>query len=263
MSELIKERAPQALYLGSRLNNNAPYTRQIIEAAGKYCDILTVNYYGFWTPEHNMLDKWAEWSGRPFIITEFYAKGPTNNCDNSNGAGFTVETQKARGEFYQNYTISLLENKNCVGYHWFAYRDETNKNCGIVSRTFDEYSELMSYMKEANDNALGILEYFDSMGNKPKAMYILTPLSYLKNDDGSYKYKAVFYNNTDTEQEAAVTVATYDENRLVNVKCGKILVPPGKYMRYQDCIAAGNIETPKGFVWKSYESMIPLDVSAK
>ena len=258
MSQTIKERAPEVMYLGSRLNNKAPYTRQIIEAAGEYCDILTINYYGFWTAEQTMLDKWTEWSGRPFIITEFYAKGPAENCDNSSGAGFSVETQGERGEFYQNYTISLLENKNCVGYHWFAYRDETNKNCGIIDRMFNEYSELLADMKEANNNALGIVEHFDGLDNMAEEMHILTPLCVFENDDGGYTYKAVIYNNTDTEGKTFFAIGAYNGNNLMNVKCENLTIPARGYAIYKDSIDADSTQIPRGFIWKSYDSMLPV-----
>jgi hypothetical protein len=42
---------------------------------------------------------------------------------NITGAGWTVRTQKDRGRFYQNYTLGLLKQPGCVGWHWFKYMD--------------------------------------------------------------------------------------------------------------------------------------------
>ena len=46
---------------------------------------------------------------KPFIVTEWYAKGMDSGMANTTGAGFVVKTQADRGRFYQNFTLGLLE----------------------------------------------------------------------------------------------------------------------------------------------------------
>jgi len=36
-------------------------------------------------------------------------------------AGWLVKTEADRGRFYQHMTLGLLENRNCVGWHWFKF----------------------------------------------------------------------------------------------------------------------------------------------
>jgi len=60
-------------------------------------------------------------SGRPVVVTEWYAKGMDSGMANTTGAGWLVRTQADRGWFYQNFVLALMESKVCVGWHWFKY----------------------------------------------------------------------------------------------------------------------------------------------
>lgn len=42
---------------------------------------------GTWTPSSEQLTNWVKWSGKPFMITEFYAKGVDSGMPNHSGAG--------------------------------------------------------------------------------------------------------------------------------------------------------------------------------
>ncbi|MBQ7294063.1 MAG: agarase, partial [Clostridia bacterium] len=95
------------------------------------------------------------------------------NLANKDGAGFFVKTQQDRGDFYQSFTLRLLEAKNCIGWHWFQYADNdpTGKttdassrdaNKGIVSNTHKEYTDLTDDMAEINKNVYSIIKYFDA-----------------------------------------------------------------------------------------------------
>ena len=74
VSEAIRKYDPNHLYLGSRLHGKPKFVRQIVEAAGRYCDVVAINYYGAWTPSEKTMKHWGEWAQKPFIITEFYRK---------------------------------------------------------------------------------------------------------------------------------------------------------------------------------------------
>jgi hypothetical protein len=115
---------------------------------------------------------WTKWSGRPFIITEYYTKGEDSGMPNQSGAGWIVKTQKDRGLFYQNYNLALLESKNCVGWHYFKYQDNdptetgadpsnTDSNKGIVNNIYELWTPMMELMKELNTRVYDIIDYFD------------------------------------------------------------------------------------------------------
>jgi hypothetical protein len=156
---------PNHLYLGSRLH--LPYTqsREAISAMGKHVDVMSVNYYHRWTPSQDELDQWADWSGKPCLISEWYAKGGDSDCDNVSGAGLLVETQQERGDYYQTFTLGLLENPNCIGWHWYKYKDSPTKgkdsNRGFFNKTFGDYLPLQEAAREVNTQVYPLIQYLD------------------------------------------------------------------------------------------------------
>ncbi|MFZ4521291.1 MAG: agarase [Bacteroidales bacterium] len=172
VSEAIKKHDPNHLYLGSRLHGKPKHNQHIVAAAGKYCDIISINYYGQWEPSVKHFTEWSKWADKPVIITEFYAKGDDSGLPNISGAGWRVKTQDDRGVFYENFCLKLLQMKNCVGWNWFRYMDndptdttadESNNdsNKGIVNNFYEYYQPLTTRMKELNDNKYNLIRYFD------------------------------------------------------------------------------------------------------
>jgi hypothetical protein len=173
VSKAIKKYDPNHLYLGSRFHSYEKKVKEVFEAAGKYVDVIAVNYYREWTPLQEDVTNWEAWSGKPFIITEWYTKGEDSGMPNYSGAGWIVRTQKDRGLFYQNFTLALLESKNCVGFHWFKYQDNDPSNLktdpsnrdankGIVALDYKLYNGLTEKMKELNDNVYQLIDFFDA-----------------------------------------------------------------------------------------------------
>ena len=174
VSKAIKKYDPNHLYLGCRFTNEGYASSGIISAGGKYCDVLTMNYYGAWTPEKPYTSRWSAWSGeKPFMVTEWYAMAYDSGLACTSGAGFRVKTQSDRGSFYQNYALGLMEEKSCVGFDWFKYmdndpnalgRDSSNLdgNKGIFSVDLKPYTLLCDKMTQVNNNAYNIIKFFDA-----------------------------------------------------------------------------------------------------
>lgn len=161
VSEAIKAADPNHLYLGSRLIGGTFNSDAVLRASAPYVDVLTANYYYAWNADPKLMDKWVRLTGRPFIITEWYAKGVDSGMANTSGAGWLVNTQDDRGRFYQNFALSLLEHPGCVGWHWFKYidNDPTNttadpsnrdSNKGIVTNLYEPYTPLIRHMTRLN-----------------------------------------------------------------------------------------------------------------
>lgn len=161
------------LCLGSRLHGRALRLPHIFKVAGKYLDVIAVNYYGAWGPDPHKMAMWSRESGKPFMITEFYAKGHDSGLANNSGAGWLVPTQKDRGRFYQHFTLGLLESKYCVGWHWFKYRDNNpedlstdpsnrDSNKGIIDYKYNPYITLLEDMKKLNNEVYTLIDYLDS-----------------------------------------------------------------------------------------------------
>ena len=175
VSAAIRRNDPNHLFLGSRFYGPDRRTAEIFRASGPYLDIVSMNWYNTWTPLPETIEMWAKESGRPVIITEFYAKGQDSGLANTSGAGFLVRTQKDRGLFYENFTIALLQSKNCVGWHWFRYADNEpgtgledasnrDANKGIVNADYEPYNELLDRMKPVNERVYSLIDYFDKGG---------------------------------------------------------------------------------------------------
>ena len=172
-TKAIRKYDSNHLCLGSRLHGRALRMPNVFRVAGKYLDVIAVNYYGAWGPDGGRMGMWATESGKPFMITEFYAKGRDSGLPNVSGAGWLVPTQEDRAWFYQHFTLGLLESKSCVGWHWFKYRDNNpedlstdpsnrDSNKGIVNYQYEPYMALLKGMRRLNNDVYALIDYFDS-----------------------------------------------------------------------------------------------------
>ncbi len=172
VAKAIKKYDPNHMYLGCRFQGKQGDLPELWEAAGKYTDAISMNYYNAWTPNQALMQNWTKWSGKPFIITEWYVKADDSELGNTAGAGWVVKTQLDRGLFYQNFTLGLIESKNCVGWHWFKYMDNdptqkgaepsnTDANKGMINNTYELYAPLVNKMKEINFQMYQLADFFD------------------------------------------------------------------------------------------------------
>ncbi len=174
VSQAIKRHDPHHLYLGSRLTGHALGFPEIFQALGPYVDVIAINYYFAWSPKPGDLAMWTERSGKPVLITEWYAKGDDSGMGNTGGAGFVVKTQHDRGAFYQNFTLGLLRSKTCVGWQWFKYLDNDpadtkadpsnrNSNKGLLNARYEPYTPLIDAMKALNERVYTLEDYFSKI----------------------------------------------------------------------------------------------------
>lgn len=151
------------LFFGCRFHlwNSELRNPAFFRVAGRYMDAVSINHYGRWQPDLDAMRNWEQWSGKPFMITEFYVKGEDSGLGNTSGAGWIVPTQEDRGIFYQNFVNGLVSSGACIGWHWFRYgdndpedttRDPSNRdaNKGIVTWDYRRYMPLVERMKEMN-----------------------------------------------------------------------------------------------------------------
>ncbi len=171
-AKAIKTHDPNHLYLGSRFHSDEKRIAAAFEAAGRHLDVISINHYRSWTPDQEQLANWVKWSGKPFMITEFYAKGEDSGMANTTGAGWLVKTQRERGLFYQNFLLGMLESKGCVGWHYFKYQDNDPENLsvdpsnrdsnkGIVTSRFEEWPEFIKQMHQFNINVYPLIRHLD------------------------------------------------------------------------------------------------------
>jgi hypothetical protein len=167
----IRKADPNHLYLGSRLHGRDGRNAALWKVAGKHLPVIAMNVYGNWTPTE-AVRQWEQWSGRPMMATEWYAKGHDVGLSNKTGAGWNVKTQHDRGLFYQHFTLALLESGGCVGWHWFKYADNdpANKkadpsnldsNKGIINCQYQPYTELLDAMRQLNAQVYPLAAFFE------------------------------------------------------------------------------------------------------
>lgn len=180
VSRAIRKYDPNHLFLGSRFYGSDLSHPETFNAAGRYADVISVNYYGAWSPAPEKLSMWERKSGRPILITEWYAKGMDSHMPNTGGAGWVVKTQADRGKFYQNFALGLIESKVCVGWHWFKYADNDpddtqtdpsnrDSNKGILNNRYEPYTPLLEAMKQLNLRTYSLVNYFDAQTTRQAA----------------------------------------------------------------------------------------------
>lgn len=176
MREAIRKHDPNHLYLGSRLlalighiGKNEFFWRM----AGKHLDVISINYYDVWGPDLERIAAWEGWSGKPLMITEWYAKAQdVPGLANTGGAGFLVRTQEDRARYYQHFVLRCLESKRIVGWHWFKYTDDPpsskrgdnagGANKGLVDIDYAPYEILLEGAAEVHQEAYPLTMYFDA-----------------------------------------------------------------------------------------------------
>lgn len=168
----LRKYDPNHLFLGTRFHGRVMQIPEVFRAAGRHVDVVSVNAYHAWSIKKDRLDMWTTESGRPVMITEFYAKGMDSGMENVNGAGWVVKSQEDRGNFYQNFVLSLLAEPAVVGWHWFKYRDNEHfdttaqkgnqsSNKGVLAWDYKPYGPLLDKMKALNAQVYPLTEYFD------------------------------------------------------------------------------------------------------
>ena len=117
------------MYMGNRIHSENKNSEGYLRAASEYVDILTVNLYGGLEPSIETIKFMYKYSGKPFIVTEFFAKGDDAvdmngySLGNQTNAGWIVKTQTDRAIHAENYILLLLESQTCVGWTWYRFRD--------------------------------------------------------------------------------------------------------------------------------------------
>ncbi len=170
VTNALREIDPNHMYLGHRMHNPDKYRPEIWRAAGKYMDAIAYNLYREWTPRQEMMDMWYKASGKPFLITEWYAKTQEaekySELDNIGGWGWYVGTMKDRTAFYHNFALALMQHPACIGWHWFEYMDDWpvdvhNSNKGIVDNRYNPYTEFLEGISEINKEVYNIIDFMD------------------------------------------------------------------------------------------------------
>jgi agarase len=138
----IRKWDPNHLNLGCRFAGQAP--PGALEAAGRYCDVVSVNFYGNVDLETgvstNMPPTYTTYFGechRPMMITEWSFPAYDSGLPCLHGAGQRVATQAERARCYEVYQSALAHLSFMVGSNYFMWADEPALG---ISKSFPEDS---------------------------------------------------------------------------------------------------------------------------
>lgn len=162
VNEAIKRYDPNHLYLGSRLHGGAKSKPAIFREAGKYVDLISINVYDVWTPDKTTMGMWSVESGKPFFVTEFYAKAEDSKLSNTGGAGWLVPTQTDRAKFFENFTLALIEHPGCAGFHYFRYIDD-DSNKGLIDRNYKWWIPMHDSFYKISRDIYNLRDYMHSV----------------------------------------------------------------------------------------------------
>jgi len=151
VTRALRKNDPNHIILGERLHASAKYNPHIIEAVGKYSDVISINFYRDWVPPQRVRAMWREKGNKPFLITEFYAKAADSGLENENGAGWVVPTQKERVQHFENFAMEMLGTPNCIGFQWFRFVDDEGSNKGVYNLQYRPYQELQDSMNNISN----------------------------------------------------------------------------------------------------------------
>lgn len=171
VSEAIDAADPNHMYMGCRFLTVSKDSQWVYRFTSPYVDCMTINWYFCWEPQSEALYGIEKNGDMPFIVTEFYTKAGDSGLPNMSGAGLYVATQTDRADYYETFTLKLLESNNCVGWQLFHYMDNdpnsgtgdkssVDANKGIFNNDYEMYTVFTDRIAELNRNVYNILEYF-------------------------------------------------------------------------------------------------------
>ena len=165
--DAIRKADPNHLYLGARFAVPELTPDQVLAAAGRQCDVVSVNLYPWADLERNevrddipvgttslvdVMRRLNRLSGRPVLMTEWSFSGLDSGLPCDKGVGARYATQVERAHAAALCARTLLALPFSLGYDFFMYPDEPstqssneNMNYGLVSAD-DEPYEMMTKM---------------------------------------------------------------------------------------------------------------------
>ena len=150
---------PNHLLLGNRWLSSSANDDQTVEIAGKYLDVVSINYYSYGI-ESDFLRRIHKLSGgRPLLLSEWHYGADDQGLS---GGARQVKNQRERGLAYRNYVEAAAALGFVVGQQWFSYLDQATTgrwfegdngergNIGLVNVADRPYREFLSHVTQTN-----------------------------------------------------------------------------------------------------------------
>jgi hypothetical protein len=162
------------MLIGSRWTPGTASNQEVVSIAGKYLDVISINYYTYGL-DSTFLKNAHDWSGgKAIILSEWYF-----SCDDQGLiSGKPVKDQTERGLAYRNYIEQSASLPFIVGSEWFSYVDQSitgrffegfngeGNNIGLVNVVDRPYEQFISSAKLTNDRIYSVM-----LGNEKPFAY--------------------------------------------------------------------------------------------
>jgi agarase len=172
-SAAIRKHDPNHMVIGCRFAGDAP--AGIWDVAGKYCDIVTFNYYGNVDLETGeapgLAERFTDYyrqAQRPLMITEWSYPALDSGLPCKHGAGQRFDTQAQRAQAYEIFQRMVFSLPFMVGSDYFMWVDEPalgisstfpeDTNYGLVDEQDEPYPELTATATRVNALAYDLHE---------------------------------------------------------------------------------------------------------
>lgn len=121
VNEYFRKHNPNHLLIGDRWMPSTANNQTLVTVAGKYLDVVSVNYYAYGI-DKAFLDRLHQWSGgKPLLLSEFYYSCRDQGLS---GGGTRVADQRERGLAYRNYVEQAIATGYVIGVQWFSHIDQ-------------------------------------------------------------------------------------------------------------------------------------------
>lgn len=122
LTETFRKYDKNHLMVSNRWQPGTANNEALCRAAGKYMDVISINYYALGI-DRGFVERLYNWTGgKPQMWSEFYyTSGAESNAAPTN---MDMATQKARGEAYRQYVEQGAALGFVVGIEWFTLIDQ-------------------------------------------------------------------------------------------------------------------------------------------
>ena len=164
------------LLIGSRWQPGTANSKILVQNAGKYMDVISVNYYTYGI-EKDFLKKIHDLTGgKPLLMSEWHYGSASDSA--TTGAAKSVKSQKERGLAYRNYVETVASLGYVIGDEWFSYLDEPatgrffegyngeSGNVGLINVVDRPYKDALVEMMKTNYDIYPVI-----LGERPPFHY--------------------------------------------------------------------------------------------
>ena len=160
ITETFRKYDKNHLSVSNRWQPGTANNEALCRAAGKYMDVISINYYTLGV-DRGFMERLYNWTGgKPQMWSEFYYTSGAEG--NPSAGGLDMATQQKRGEAYRNYIEQAAHLGFVVGIEWFTLVDQAvtgrwfskldgeRNNSGLFATTDRPYDAMWREMAKSH-----------------------------------------------------------------------------------------------------------------